>query len=160
WQRSAAVLWGGEVVFEKGRWGVTTMLLCRVTILAAAGLAVAPASAAPVQPKALPLVGHQGAVSASFAPRGKAIATAGADGTVRVWDVATGVQLHKLDQPGKAVGVAFSPDGKTLLAASTGRPGAPNRQPGALSLRDTVTGKLLWQQTEALGYSGAIAFSP
>src|SRR5262249_3338232 len=79
----------------------------------------APAAAAPVQPQAMPLSGHKGAVNAvAFTSDGKTLATAGADGTVRVWD-SIGTQIHKLDQAGNPVCVAFSPTGKTLVAGST-----------------------------------------
>src|SRR5262249_47028479 len=91
---------------------------------------------APAQPAALPLAGHQGAVHAiAFAPDGKTVATAGADGTVRVWD-ANGRQVRKLEQPGEAVGVAFAPEGKTLVAVSAGKG-------GALIAWDVTTGKNL-----------------
>jgi RNA polymerase sigma factor (sigma-70 family) len=160
----------------------TTMLLCRVTIVALVGIALtlgvaagvtkhsthqappapaqaaqvkpAPAAPAAVQPEAVPLVGHTGAVHAvAFAAGGKAIATAGADGTVRIWDASTGTQLHKLAQPGTPVALAFSPDGRTLAALSTG-------QGGAAVLWDTGTGKMVWRNVErAAGSHGAIAFS-
>ncbi len=117
------------------------MLVCRVTILLAtfapaAGILVAGArEAAPPQPRALPLIGHKGAVHViAFPRRGNAVATAGADGTIRIWDWATGDQLHKLQIPGKAVGVAFSPDGKTLASVSSGKE-------TVLMLWDAIAGK-------------------
>ena len=65
-----------------------------------------------VQPAALPLEGHKGAVHAVALDRdGKTLATAGADKTVRLWDLATGQQLHNLKQTGEAAGVALSPRG-------------------------------------------------
>src|SRR5207302_138837 len=88
----------------------------------------------------------------AFAPNGK-VATAGADGTVRIWDPSTGVQLHKLQQPGKAVGVAFSPDGKSLAATSAGLG-------GTLVLWDVATGKELWRSWQKMLAGSAVAFSP
>jgi RNA polymerase sigma factor (sigma-70 family) len=162
----------------------TTMLLSRVTIVAVTVIALAlggaagvtrrsfdeappppaqaqakpaPAApaAAPVQPEAVALTGHKGAINAvAFAPGGKTVATAGADGTVRVWDTGTGVQLHRLEQPGKAVGIAFSPDGKTLVASSVG-------QAGAVIGWGPDTGKQLWRNGDRqFGTSGAVTFSP
>jgi WD40 repeat protein len=53
----------------------------------------------------------------AFAPGGKAVATAATDGTVRIWDVATGREHAALRREGLEAGViAFSPDGLTLAA--------------------------------------------
>jgi RNA polymerase sigma factor (sigma-70 family) len=180
------------------RGGTTTMLVCRVTLLAAGivlalGTAVAmprvsdtapsarvetepaksvPAVTVPVQPKRLPLIGHKGAVRAlAFAPDGKAIATSGADKTIRIWDAATGAQKHKMTRAwGKdglktdnlewtavAVGIAYSPDGKSLATHSTGKF-------GWLVFWDAIKGRETWsacRNGERLREEGgAIAYSP
>jgi WD40 repeat protein len=64
------------------------------------------------------LPGHVGRVlSVDVSPDGAWITSAGADGTVRVWDVATCRLLHTIPRPGKAaVAVVFSPDGTNLHA--------------------------------------------
>jgi DNA-binding beta-propeller fold protein YncE len=77
------------------------------------------------QPESIPLAGHKGTVHAvAFSPDWKSIATGGADGTVRVWDTATGQQTLKVDRTGEAVGVAFSPGGRSVGTAYSGKEGA------------------------------------
>ncbi|MFF9870433.1 helix-turn-helix domain-containing protein [Streptomyces sp. NPDC013953] len=69
------------------------------------------------------LTGHAGPVNAvAFAPRGRLLATAGSDGTVRLWSVAGRRQSAVLTLPGRARSVAFSPDGHTLAATATDSP--------------------------------------
>jgi WD40 repeat protein len=64
------------------------------------------------------LPGHAGRVSGvDVSPDGARIASAGADGSVCIWDVGTLRLLHTIPRPGKtAVQAVFAPDGTTVYA--------------------------------------------
>jgi WD40 repeat protein len=64
------------------------------------------------------LRGHVGAVlAAEFSPDGSRIVSAGADGTVRIWDAAGGETLVVLYQHrGAALSASFSPDGRSVVS--------------------------------------------
>ena len=114
---------------------------CLLAALPPAARADAPAPADPygdpLPPGAAARLGttrlRHNCVSLAWAPDGKTFATAGADGTVRVWDAASGKEVRQLRQTGVYYNsVLFEPDGKRLIAGGT---------EGGLHLLDAATGR-------------------
>jgi transcriptional regulator with XRE-family HTH domain/sugar lactone lactonase YvrE len=93
----------------------------RINPSSAARYAMLAAAARTGRPVSTRLTGPTGAVnSVAFSPDGETLAIGNADGTVRLWEVATDRQIAALTGPGGAVNsVAFSPDGTTLAGGST-----------------------------------------
>ncbi|GAA2499201.1 helix-turn-helix domain-containing protein [Streptomyces gobitricini] len=105
------------------------------------------------QPFSARLRGHRGPVNAvAFAPVDGLLASAGSDGTVRLWRVADRRTTATYTVPGRVRAVALAPDGRTLAATSTAGPvrlwDTAGRRTGPVVLPARTTG------------ARAVAFAP
>ena len=72
-----------------------------------------------LHPRMLSRLDHDGRVRAVvFSPDGTRVGTASVDGSARVFDAATGIELARLDHGGDVYGVVFSPDGTRVATAA------------------------------------------
>ncbi len=97
---------------------------------------------------------HAGPVwDVAVSPDGKTIATAGDDGAIRLWDVATGDPLRTFDPPfaARVWGVAFSPGGARLAGVS---------EDGGARVWDVASGTETLHIADSGGSLHDLAFSP
>ena len=100
----------------------------------------------------LELSGHGGPEAVTFSRDGRLVATASKDKTAKLWDVATGRELHTLTGHTRWVyGVAFSPDGRQVATASWDK---------TVKLWDIATGRVVRTLEGFKGNVYCVAFSP
>jgi WD40 repeat protein/serine/threonine protein kinase len=97
--------------------------------------------------------GHTDKVMAlALSPDGRRAISAGADRTLRLWDLTTGEELRRFDgHTDKVWSVAYSPDGKRVLSGSVDR---------TMRLWDVETGQQRQQFTGHTDMVDAVSFSP
>jgi RNA polymerase sigma factor (sigma-70 family) len=89
--------------------------------------------------------------SVAISPDGKSVACGGAGRGLCLWDMASGKELRRFNQPSQILSVAFSPDGKLLASAGNGRP----------VLLDVATGKTVRRLKGLLKWAlRSLVFSP
>jgi WD40 repeat protein/serine/threonine protein kinase len=111
-----------------------------------------------VEPVVLRDVGKAEITSIAFGPDGLLLASAGGDGTLKLWNTKTGALIRTVPTGADFVySVAFQPDGKHLASADAG---------GKLKVWDLSTGREVFEEDGYLGMhypygtGYGVAFSP
>ena len=106
------------------------------------------------------LTGHVGqSISSGFSPDSSTVAIGLDNGTVELWDVATGTLQSTLEGPGRTNGVFFSPDGSTLVIMAVWVLGVLGNVEDTVYLWDLTTGTLRSILEHTTDVDG-VSFSP
>ena len=98
------------------------------------------------------LRGHSGSVlSVSFSSDSSKVASGGAEGAVKLWDVTSGEELRSLKHDITAFSVAFSPDGSKVASGGTDR---------SVKLWDVTSGECLQTLEGHSWHVYSVSFSP
>ena len=98
-------------------------------------------------------LGHYGAVrSAAFSPDGKQVLTASIDGTARLWDTVSGLEIRTFQTQTLVLDAAFSPDGTQVITGHMER--------NMAQLWDTASGKVVRTFPGPNGPGSHVRFSP
>ncbi|MBL7501935.1 trypsin-like peptidase domain-containing protein [Frankia sp. CNm7] len=93
---------------------------------------------------------RSGVASVVFSPEGRAVATASYDHTVRMFDLATGLEAVRVNHSDHVTSVVFSPDGRWIVTAGRG---------DGARVSDATTGENVCQLRSRADIVGAVAFS-
>jgi WD40 repeat protein len=95
----------------------------------------------------------------ALSPDGKLLASGGRGGEIHLWDVRAGRELREIKADQEVYHLAFSPDAKTLAAATGASAGGPPQAP-TIRLWDVASGKAVRTLPHGGDSVGNLVFSP